>query len=110
MAINPATAKVTELEISLDAVPVSSAAGMIAWADVQITYMLSDLAPIVTIRVPVPWNDSETLGERKGRALRSARQLIDHACRAAGVGAPEPEMSNLIENAVDAVTPPPLAG
>jgi hypothetical protein len=83
---------------------------MIAWADVQITYMLSDLAPIVTIRVPVPWNDSETLGERKGRALRSARQLIDHACRAAGVGAPEPEMSNLIGNAVDAVTPPALAG
>jgi hypothetical protein len=111
MALKPASAKITDFETSFDAVPVASADGEIVWADVRIAYILSGLAPSVTIRVPVPWDERDTPEARKAKALRCARQLIDHACRAAGAGADELEAGdNPIEEALDAVTPPVLEG
>lgn len=109
-ALHAGIAKVTDLEISFEAVPVQSAAGMMVWAEVQIAYTLSDLEPIVSIRVPIPWNDGDTPAERKGRTLRYARHLIDHACRAGGVGAHERAEASMIEDAVDAIAPPAYAG
>jgi hypothetical protein len=111
MALKPSTAKITDFETSFDAVPVASAEGDIIWADVRIDYILSGLAPTVTIRVPVPWNERDTPEERKSKALRCARQLIDHACRAAGVGAAETGIDDgPVEDALDAVTPTALEG
>jgi hypothetical protein len=89
MALKPATATITDFETSFDAVPIPTPDGDVIWADVRIDYTLSGLAPCVTIRVPVPWIESDTPEERKAKALQSARQLIDHACRAAGVSALE---------------------
>ena len=107
----PSTAKITDFETSFDAVPVASAEGEVIWADVRIDYILSGLTPTVTIRVPVPWNERDTPDERKSKALRCARQLIDHACRAAGVGAAETEIDDSrVEEVLDAVTPTALEG
>lgn len=111
MALKPSTAKITDFETSFDAVPVASAEGDVIWADVRIDYILSDLTPTVTIRVPIPWNESETPEERKSKALRCARQLIDHACRAAGVGAAETGIDDsAMKEVLDAVTPTALEG
>jgi hypothetical protein len=111
MALKPSTAKITEFETTIDAVPVASAEGEIVWADVRIDYILSGLTPTVTIRVPVPWNERDTPDERKSKALRYARQLIDHACRAAGVAAAETGIDDSsVEEVLDAVTPTALEG
>ena len=111
MAPKPSTATITDFETSFDAVPVASAEGEVIWADVRIDYILSGLTPTVTIRVPVPWNERDTPDERKSKALRCARQLIDHACRAAGVGAAETEIDdNRVDEVLDAVTPTALEG
>jgi hypothetical protein len=111
MALKPSTAKITHFETSFDAVPVASAEGEVIWADVRIDYILSGLTPTVTIRVPVPWNERDTPEERKSKALRCARQLIDHACRAAGVAAAETGADDSpIEEVLEAVTPTALEG
>lgn len=111
MALKPSTAKITDFETSFDAVPVASAEGEVIWADVRIDYILLGLTPMVTIRVPVPWNAGETADERKSKALRCARQLIDHACRAAGVAAAESEINDSpVEEVLEAVTPTALEG
>ncbi len=110
MALKPSTAKITDFETSFDAVPVASAEGDVIWADVRIDYILSGLTPTVTIRVPVPWSERDTPEDRKSKALRCARQLIDHACRAAGVGAAETEIDDSPVEVLDAVTPTALAG
>jgi len=52
---------------------------------------LAGLTPTVTIRVPIPWDNGESAEMRKSKALRFARELIDHACQAAGAGAAEPK-------------------
>src|ERR1700761_6493909 len=111
MALKPSTAKITDFETSFDAVPVASPDGEVIWADVRIDYILSELTPTVTIRVPVPWNERDTTEERKSKALRCARQLIDHACRAAGVDAAESQIDDSpVEGVLEAVTPPALEG
>jgi hypothetical protein len=110
MTLKPSTAKITDFETSFDAVPVASVEGEVIWADVRIDYILSGLTPTVTIRVPVPWNERDTPEERKSNALRYARQLIDHACRAAGVGAAETGIDSPVEDVLDAVTPTALEG
>ena len=74
MALKPSTAKITDFETSFDAVPVASEEGEVIWADVRIDYILSGLTPTVTIRVPIPWTESDTPEERKSKALRCARQ------------------------------------
>ena len=107
----PAAAKITDFETSFDAVPVPSTDGDVIWADVRIVYVLSGLAPSVTIRVPVPWSESETSEERKSKALRCARELIDHACRAAGVQAVDADVENgSVAEKLDAATPTVLEG
>jgi hypothetical protein len=110
MILKPATAKITDFETSFDAVPVSTPDGEVIWADVRIDYILSGLKPCVTIRIPVPWNERDSADERKARALGCARQLIDHACHAAGVVAQEPDIADTISLAVEAVTPTALEG
>jgi hypothetical protein len=111
MAPKPSTAQITDFETSFDAVPVASAEGDVIWADVRIDYILSGLTPTVTIRVPIPWSDRDTPEERKSKALRCARQLIDHACHAAGVAAAETgKYDSPVEEVLDAVTPTALAG
>lgn len=106
----PAAPKITDFETTFDAVPVAVVGGEVIWADVRIDYLLSGLAPSVVIRVPVPWNESETVEERKGRALRRARELIDHACRAAGVASEEDSVSPSAVERLDAATPAVLEG
>jgi hypothetical protein len=109
MALKPSTAKITDSETSFEAVPVASAEGEVIWAEVRIDYILSGLTPTVTIRVPIPWNERDTPDERKSTALRCARQLIDHACRSAGVGAAEREADdNAIEEALEVIMPTAL--
>jgi hypothetical protein len=111
MALKPSTAKITDFETSFDAVPVGSVEGKVIWADVRIDYILSGLTPTVTIRVPIPWTESDMPEDRKSKALRCARQLIDHACRAAGVGAAETGADDsTVEDALDAITPTALEG
>jgi hypothetical protein len=111
MALKPSTAKITDFETSFDALPVASAEGDVIWADVRIDYILAGLTPAVTIRVPVPWNERDTPDERKSKALRCARELIDHACRAAGVAAAETRIGDSpVEEVLDAVTPTALEG
>ena len=105
------TAKITNFETSFDAVPVASADGEVIWADVRIEYILGGLTPCVTIRVPVPYVERDSAEERKAKALRCARQLIDHACRASGVAATEPDAADEgIGEALDAATPTMLEG
>ncbi len=111
MALKPSTAKISDFETSFDAVPVASPEGDVIWADVRIDYILSGLTPTVTIRVPVPWSERDTPEERKSNALRCARQLIDHACRAAGVAAAETGLNDTpVEEVLDAVMPTALEG
>jgi hypothetical protein len=109
MAINPATAKITDFETCFDVAPVASAEGPVIWAEVRIDYVLAGLQPSVTIRVPVAWTEDETAEARKGRALRCARKMIDHACRAAGVGTAEADDSS-VEEALASVTPSAMEG
>ena len=90
MATKPTAAKILDFETTLDVSPVPSADGEVIWADVRIEYILSDLKPTVTIRLPIPWREQDSPEERKAQALRFARQLIDHACLAAGVPAGNP--------------------
>jgi hypothetical protein len=73
---------------------------------VTIGYTLAALNPTVSIRVPVPWNDSENPDQRRAQALRYARQLIEHACRAAGVGPQETNVADdRIKNVIEGITP-----
>lgn len=78
------SAMVTDMDTAFDAVPVDSVDGAILWATVKIEYILSGLTPVVTIRIPIPYLPEETEDRRRSQALRCARQLIDHACQAAG--------------------------
>jgi hypothetical protein len=88
MPIKPSAAKITDFETSFDAAPVATAEGEVIWADVRIDYILAGLTPSVTIRIPVPWREGDTPEARKSMALRCARELIDHACIAAGIPSP----------------------
>lgn len=110
MALKPATAKIIDLDTSVDVVPVESREGPIVWATVKMEYTLAGLNPLVTICVPVPFKDGDTQDERRAQALRCARQLIEHACRAAGVGPAEPNNEGLAEAVVEGVAPSALEG
>lgn len=111
MIPKPATAKITDLDTTVEAVPTETPEGPIVWAAVRMEYTLSGLAPVVTIPVPVPWHVSVTDIERRAQALRCARRLIDHACRAADIGPVEPEVEqNPVEEPIDAVAPSAFEG
>ncbi|HEY2010904.1 MAG TPA: hypothetical protein VGH23_18085 [Rhizomicrobium sp.] len=92
MELRPNAAKVVDLATTLDSVPEHTVLGPILWASIRIEYTLAGLAPTVDIRVPVPFEPSETEAERHAHALRRARLLIDHACRAAGIVPDEPAL------------------
>lgn len=111
MVLKPTSAKIVDFETSFDATVVPSPEGEMIWAEVRIDYILSGLSPSVIIRVPVPWSETEAPDQRKAKALRCARELIDHACRAAGVLPPESKSdSDTIGDRIEAVTPQPLEG
>lgn len=82
-------AKIVDLVTQLESEPVTTAAGPVLWANVEILYTSESLTPRVSIRVPLPWSESDTEPQRKDLALRFARQLIDHACVAMGTPAAE---------------------
>lgn len=93
MAPKPQSVLVTELDTAFDAVPTDGPEGPVLWATVKIDYVMAGLLPVVTIRVPVPFDPEEPEARRRGKALRCARQLIDHACQVAGTLPSEPETS-----------------
>jgi hypothetical protein len=97
----PSSAKIVDFETTFDATPCATAGGDIIWADVRIDYDLAGLTPRVTIRIPLPWDPSEGPDERRARALRCARELIDRACGGAGVD----RAADAFENAVEVITP-----
>jgi hypothetical protein len=81
-------AQVSDPSVSFDAEPVATPGGPVLWATVNITYLSEGTAPSVSIRVPLPWSGRDSAEEQKSEALRRARQLIDHACEASGMGGP----------------------
>lgn len=111
MALRPAMAKIIDLDTTVDVVPVESSEGPIVWATVKMEYTLAGLTPAVTICVPVPWKAEESQDERRAQALRCARQLIEHACRAAGVGPAEPvSEGSAAESIIEATMPSGMEG
>ena len=106
MPIKPASAKIIDLDAAFDAAPVQSAEGPLVWATVTIRYALHDLSPSVTVRVPVPCKEQESAAQRRDQALRCARQLIEHACRAVGV----PAADDVAGGVLDTVMPTEMEG
>lgn len=82
MVFNPATAKVTDIQVSWDAAAETTPDGPLFWATVEIHYALDGLTPTVSIRVPMPC--VADVGSRACRlqALQGARSLLNHACGA----------------------------
>lgn len=111
MEIKPNTAKVVDLSTRFETMPIDTDVGPVLWADVEITYILAGLTPTVDIRVPVPFEAGDSDAERKRQALRNARLLIDHACKAASVdtGTAVDPAEHMGET-LDAVTPSMLEG
>ena len=107
--LKPNSAQVVDLSTRFETLPVETEVGPILWADIQIAYTLAGLNPTVDIRVPVPFEAGETDAQRKAKALRSARLLIDHACQAAGVRADRPVSASLQE-AIEGMIPTSLEG
>jgi hypothetical protein len=90
MELKPQTAKVVGLATCFDPVGLETPLGQVRWATVQIDYAMAGLSPSVTIRVPVSVDQGAGEAELHSQALRNARLLIDHACRASGIGNEEP--------------------
>jgi hypothetical protein len=109
MAFNPDSVLVTDLDTAFDAAPTDGPEGPVLWATVKIEYVLSGLIPLVTIRVPVPYDPDEPEERRRGKALRCARQLIDHACQAAGNLPSEPNKPKA-QKVLEDNPPSPLEG
>ena len=109
MDLEPNTAHMIDLSTRFETLPVDTDAGPILWADIRIAYTLAGLDPTVDIRVPVPFEAGETDAQRKAKALRSARLLINHACQAAGVRADRP-VSASIQEAIEGMIPTSLVG
>ena len=110
MAIRPNKAKVVDLDAVVESVPVDTPEGPVVWAAISIHYTLSGLSPSVTIRVPLSWKAGESEAAQRGRALQSARLLIEHACRAAGVGPPSDDEEESPADMLEAVMPAALQG
>ncbi len=107
MAEKLPAAKISDLTVEVDAVPVDTALGEVAWATVAITYVSGGVEPTLAIRVPVPWEEKD----KDGEALRRARRLIDHACTFPGLNAmPSPGIleDSLLEGVAQelGLTPP----
>jgi hypothetical protein len=85
------TTKIADLITVLDPEPVITTTGRVLWASVEILYASESVTPRVSIRVPLPWSESDSEVQRQDMALRFARQLIDHACIAMGSAVPVSE-------------------
>ena len=107
--LKPNTAHVVELSTRFETLPVDTEAGPVLWADIRIAYTLAGLDPTVDIRVPVPFEAGETDAQRKAKALHSARLLIDHACRGAGIRA-DLSVSASVQGAIEGIIPTSLEG
>jgi len=88
MASKLPPAKISDLTVEVDAAPVDTSAGEVAWATVAITYVSGGVEPTLAIRVPVPWSEPD----KQSEALRRARQLIDHACASPSLNAAPPDL------------------
>ena len=77
-------AKISDLTVEIDSIPVETSLGEVAWATVAITYVSGGVEPTLAIRVPVPWEELD----KEREALSRARQLIDHACTFPGLARP----------------------
>jgi len=84
MAESLPAARISDLTVEIDSVPVDTSLGEVAWATVAITYVSGGVEPTLVIRVPVPWSEPD----KEREALRRARQLIDHACAFSGLAQP----------------------
>ena len=82
MGLIPAATTITELRTVLDRGPMPSAGGKVIWADISIDFALSGMCPNISVRVPVPWSDSDSSEGRKEYALRLAREFFERACGA----------------------------
>jgi hypothetical protein len=80
------SAKIVDLSVSFEETPVQFSSGSALWASVTVTYAVAGLLPSLRIHLPIIWNKGDTIEERKSLALRGARELIDHACVASGLG------------------------
>jgi hypothetical protein len=112
MAPKPFLVKITDFETSFDAFPVTTREGEVIWSDVRIDYVLpSGQTPQVMIRVPILWSPYETTDQRRAIALRCARELIDHACRASGLGSQGVATDDgTSADALESITPSALEG
>jgi len=77
-------AKIVDLRTLLDPDLTLASGCPVRWAEVEILYASGQFRPAVSIRIPVPWKETDTDDELRAFALRIARQLIDHACVALG--------------------------
>src|ERR1700761_3119302 len=84
MAEKELTAKISDLTVEVDSVPVPTSLGEMVWATVAITYVSGGVEPTLALRVPVPWEEPD----KEREALLRARQLIDHACSFPGLARP----------------------
>jgi hypothetical protein len=84
MAERLPAARISDLTVEIDSIPVDTSLGEVAWATVAITYVSGGVEPTLAIRVPVPWSEPD----KEREALRRARQLIDHACAFPGLAQP----------------------
>lgn len=110
MVIKPNKAKIVDLDAVMETVPVETPEGPAIWATIAIQYALSGLSPSVTIRVPLSWKDGESESQQRARALQGARLLIEHACRAAGVGPLAEDEDDSPAEMLQALVPPALDG
>jgi hypothetical protein len=106
MVLNPAAAKVSEIQVSWDAAAVATASGPVFWATVEIRYALADLKPDLAIRVPVACDGNTGSEACRRQALQSARSLLNHACGAPAlsVAGEEPVLEGLSQEL--GLTPP----
>lgn len=97
MAEKLPAAKISDLTVEIDSVPVDTSLGEVAWATVAITYVCGGVEPTLAIRVPVPWEEAD----KEREALRRARELIDHACTFPGLAQPVSSPGMLEDTALE---------
>ena len=88
MAESQPAARISDLTVELDSVPVDTPLGEVVWATVAITYVSGGVEPSLAMRVPVPWSEPD----KEREALRRARRLIDHACTFPGLTGTSPDI------------------
>jgi hypothetical protein len=96
--IDLSAARLTDLTAYADREIVDMPSGRVIWMTVDLNYHLPGLSPSVSIRVPMEYIDGESGEDRRRRALRASRRLIDHVCAATAGAAevpPQPRVGRL---------------